>query len=169
MALTGRDAARGEEVVAEIKKAGGKAIFIRADVSSAEECRRTVAETLKAFGRLDIFNNAGVFYAHTILECSEEEWDSTIDIGLKGILPDGEIFLADHDRPGWGCHHQQCLRVGVGWRRCGSSLLCSQRRRGQHDQGVGDRSRPARYSGQSASVRAMSTRRCCLTTRNAAA
>lgn len=83
--LTGRDGTRGEEVVAEIKKAGGKAIFIRADVSSSEECRRTVAETLKTFGRLDIlFNNAGVFYAHTILECSEEEWDSTIDVGLKG-------------------------------------------------------------------------------------
>ena len=85
VALTGRDAKRGREVAEEIKKAGGEAIFIRADVSSAEECRRTVDQTLKTFGRLDIlFNNAGVFFAHTILDCTEEEWDATLDIGLKG-------------------------------------------------------------------------------------
>ena len=85
VALTGRDAARGQQVAAEIGKADGEAIFIRADVSSAEECRQTVNKTLETYGSLDIlFNNAGVFYAHTILECTEEEWDATIDIGLKG-------------------------------------------------------------------------------------
>ena len=85
VALTGRDAARGQQVAAEIGKADGEAIFIRADVSSAEQCRQTVDKTLETYGRLDIlFNNAGVFYAHTILDCTEEEWDATIDIGLKG-------------------------------------------------------------------------------------
>jgi len=85
VALTGRDAARGQQVAAEIGKADGEAIFIRADVSSAKECRQTVNKTLETYGSLDIlFNNAGVFYAHTILECTEEEWDATIDIGLKG-------------------------------------------------------------------------------------
>jgi NAD(P)-dependent dehydrogenase (short-subunit alcohol dehydrogenase family) len=85
VALTGRNAARGQQVAAEIGKADGEAIFIRADVSSAEQCRQTVDKTLETYGRLDIlFNNAGVFYAHTILDCTEEEWDATIDIGLKG-------------------------------------------------------------------------------------
>ena len=44
-------------------------------------------ETLSAFGKLDIlFNNAGVFYPHTTLDCSEEEWDLQIDINLKGTF-----------------------------------------------------------------------------------
>jgi NAD(P)-dependent dehydrogenase (short-subunit alcohol dehydrogenase family) len=52
-----------------------------------DECRRAVEETLDTFGRLDVlFNNAGVFYPNTILECTEEEWDLTVDIGLKGTF-----------------------------------------------------------------------------------
>jgi NAD(P)-dependent dehydrogenase (short-subunit alcohol dehydrogenase family) len=85
VAITGRNEARGREVVAEIEQAGGTAIFIRSDVRFAEECRRAVEETLQAFGRLDIlFNNAGVLYANTVLDCTEEEWDLTLDTNLKG-------------------------------------------------------------------------------------
>jgi NAD(P)-dependent dehydrogenase (short-subunit alcohol dehydrogenase family) len=61
VAITGRDEGRGREVVEEIRKAGGQAIFIRSDVTSAADCRRAVEETAKAFGHPDIlFNNAGV-------------------------------------------------------------------------------------------------------------
>ena len=85
VAVVGRDEARGQEVVAEIEGTGGTAIFARCDVRSAEECRRAVDRTIQVFGSLDIlFNNAGVFYPHTILECTEEEWDLTVDISLKG-------------------------------------------------------------------------------------
>jgi len=56
-------------------------------VRKAEECHRSVEETIKAFGRVDIlFNNAGVFYAHNALDCSEDEWDLQIDINLKGTF-----------------------------------------------------------------------------------
>jgi NAD(P)-dependent dehydrogenase (short-subunit alcohol dehydrogenase family) len=85
VAVVGRDEARGQQVVAEIEGAGGTAIFARCDVRFAEECRRAVDWTIQVFGSLDIlFNNAGVFYPHTILECTEEEWDLTVDISLKG-------------------------------------------------------------------------------------
>jgi len=85
IAITGRNEARGREVVAEIEQAGGTAIFIHSDVRLAEDCRRAVEETLRAFGRLDIlFNNAGVLYANTVLDCTEEEWDLTLDTNLKG-------------------------------------------------------------------------------------
>ena len=87
VAITGRDEGRGHEVTAQILQTGGNAIFIRTDVRKAGECRRAVDETLKAFGRLDIlFNNAGVFYPHTILDCSEDEWDLQLDINLKGTF-----------------------------------------------------------------------------------
>jgi len=85
VAITGRNEARGREVVAEIEQAGGTAIFFRSDVRFAEDCRRAVEETLQAFGHLDIlFNNAGVLYANTVLDCTEEEWDLTLDTNLKG-------------------------------------------------------------------------------------
>lgn len=85
VALTGRDEGRGKQVVEEIRKASGTAIFIRSDVRLAEDCRRAVDETLRQFGRLDILlNNAGVFYPHTVVDCPEEEWDMTIDVNLKG-------------------------------------------------------------------------------------
>lgn len=87
VSLTGRSRSRGNEVVEEIKKAGGYALFIQADVRSAEDCRRSVRKTLEAFGRLDIlFNNAGVFFPNTAENCSEDEWDLTIDINLKGTF-----------------------------------------------------------------------------------
>jgi len=83
--ITGRDEARGRSVVAEIEEAGGSALFVRSDVRLAPECRRAVEECLRAFGRLDIlFNNAGVFYPNTVPDSSEQEWDLTIDICLKG-------------------------------------------------------------------------------------
>jgi len=85
VAITGRNEARGREVLEEIEQAGGTAIFFRSDVRFAEDCRRAVEETLQAFGRLDIlFNNAGVLYANTVLDCTEEEWDLTLDTNLKG-------------------------------------------------------------------------------------
>jgi NAD(P)-dependent dehydrogenase (short-subunit alcohol dehydrogenase family) len=85
VAIVGRHPARGREIVAEIEQAGGTALFLPCDVRYAGECRRAVEETLRAFGRLDVlFNNAGVFYPHTVIACTEEEWDLTLDIGLKG-------------------------------------------------------------------------------------
>jgi NAD(P)-dependent dehydrogenase (short-subunit alcohol dehydrogenase family) len=85
VALTGRDEDRGKRVVEEIRKASGTAIFIRSDIRIAEDCRQAVDKTLREFGRVDIlFNNAGVFYPHTVVDCPEEEWDLTIDINLKG-------------------------------------------------------------------------------------
>jgi len=87
VAITGRDEARGQEVVADNERSGGTAIFVRSDVRLADDCRRAVDETLHTFGRLDIlFNNAGVFYPHNALDCTEEEWDLTIDTCLKGTF-----------------------------------------------------------------------------------
>ena len=87
VAITGRSHERGAAVVQQIKQQGGDALFIRADVSLASDCRRAAEETVRAFGRLDIlFNNAGVFYPQTALECSEREWDEQIDVNLKGTF-----------------------------------------------------------------------------------
>jgi len=87
VAVAGRNVTRGHAITAQILERGGKAIFLRTDVRRAAECERAVRETVASFGRVDIlFNNAGIFYPHDTLECSEEEWDEQIDINLKGTF-----------------------------------------------------------------------------------
>jgi NAD(P)-dependent dehydrogenase (short-subunit alcohol dehydrogenase family) len=113
VAISGRNEKRGHAVTEAILKSGGQAIFVRTDVRRSGECERAVRETTQTFGHLDIlFNNAGVFYPHDTLECSEEEWDEQIDINLKGAflmskaaLP-GMVAQAHgviiHNSSGWG-------------------------------------------------------------------
>jgi 3-oxoacyl-[acyl-carrier protein] reductase len=78
-------AREAEAVVDSIKNAGGDALSIRADVSSARDVKELVHATVERFGRVDILvNNAGVMFTKSVLETTEDEWDRTIDINLKG-------------------------------------------------------------------------------------
>jgi NAD(P)-dependent dehydrogenase (short-subunit alcohol dehydrogenase family) len=78
---------RGHELVRLIESRGGRAIFVEADVSRATAVDKLVADTVSAFGRLDCaFNNAGIEGQLAPTEsCSEENFDRTIAINLKGI------------------------------------------------------------------------------------
>jgi NAD(P)-dependent dehydrogenase (short-subunit alcohol dehydrogenase family) len=103
VALTGRNQERGQQVRDTILRNGGKAIFIKADVRQAEDCRHAVDETLSTFGQLDIlFNNAGVFYPHTVIDCSEKEWDEQLDVNLKGTFLMSKFALPEMIRRGCG-------------------------------------------------------------------
>ena len=85
IAITGRRIELGERIVSEIRSLGAEAIFIAADVTRPEDCRRTIQETLAAYGHIDIlFNNAGLVTQGTLEETSEEEWISTFDVNVKG-------------------------------------------------------------------------------------
>lgn len=112
VAITGRNRERGAAVVERIKEVGSEGMFLQADVSVAGDCRRVVEETVGAFGRLDIlFNNAGVFYPHTALECSEKEWDEQIDINLKGTFLMSKFALPVMIAQGRGV----IINNGSGW------------------------------------------------------
>lgn len=72
-------------VVAGIEAAGGSAIAVQADVSRSADVRGLVEQALARFGRVDILvNNAGVMIAKGVLETTEDDWDLTIDVNLKG-------------------------------------------------------------------------------------
>lgn len=75
------------ETVDLIKELGSEAIFIKCDVSNAAEVKEMVEKTIAAFGRLDYaFNNAGIEgISAPTQDCTEENWDKTIGINLKGI------------------------------------------------------------------------------------
>jgi len=79
--------ASGEGTVNVITASGGEALFVHTDVSLAADAENMVRATMNAFGRLDILvNNAGIELYRTITEMTEEEWDSLIDINLKGVF-----------------------------------------------------------------------------------
>src|SRR5271154_1654326 len=85
--VAGRREAEGKETAELIRAAGGDGLFVRADVSIASEVETLLKKTVEKFGRLDVaFNNAGIegVWAPIIRE-SEEDWDRTIDINLKGV------------------------------------------------------------------------------------
>ncbi|HEX6655970.1 MAG TPA: 3-oxoacyl-ACP reductase family protein [Candidatus Limnocylindria bacterium] len=78
-------AAEAADVVDAIRADGGEAIAVGADVSQRAEVDRLVAESMDAFGRIDILsNNAGIMVAKGVLETTEDDWDRTIDVNLKG-------------------------------------------------------------------------------------
>jgi 2-deoxy-D-gluconate 3-dehydrogenase len=73
--------------VNQIRSKGGKAEAIKADASSVADAKRTVQETVRAFGRLDIIvNNAGIYPFAPALQMTEELWDKVLDINLKGLF-----------------------------------------------------------------------------------
>jgi glucose 1-dehydrogenase len=76
-----------ERVVDEIRGLGRRALAIPADLSRVAEARRCVAAALEVLGRLDVLlANAGVTDPRPFLEMTEEEYDATLDLNLKGAF-----------------------------------------------------------------------------------
>ncbi|NKR92857.1 SDR family NAD(P)-dependent oxidoreductase [Rhodococcus hoagii] len=74
-----------EQVVAEIKAAGGEAVTNGDDVASWEGAQNLIQTALDNFGRLDVLvNNAGFLRDRMLVGMSEEEWDAVIRVHLKG-------------------------------------------------------------------------------------
>jgi NAD(P)-dependent dehydrogenase (short-subunit alcohol dehydrogenase family) len=76
-----------DEVVTEIRAAGGGAVASHESVATMEGGRRIVQAALDAFGRVDIVvNNAGILRDRMIFNMTEEEWDGVVDTHLKGTF-----------------------------------------------------------------------------------
>lgn len=87
VAIVDIDEVTGNETVKEITNNGGKAIFIRADVSRSGDVESIPQRTSEVFGGIDILvNNAGIQRYGTVVTTSEEEWDEVISINLKSIF-----------------------------------------------------------------------------------
>ena len=85
--VAGRREIEGKETVELVRATGGDGLFVQADVSKASDVETLVKKTVEKFGRLDVaFNNAGIEGVWVpIISQSEEDWDRTIDINLKGV------------------------------------------------------------------------------------
>ena len=76
-----------QKVVEEIEKSGGQALAVKCDVTKKTEIDEMVKKAIEQWGKVDILvNNAGICQFKPFLEITEEEWDRTIDINLKGYF-----------------------------------------------------------------------------------
>jgi len=76
-----------QSVVDEIKKNGGEGLAVKCDVTKKEEAENMVRAAVDKWGKIDILiNNAGICEFKPFLELTEEEWDRTLDINLKGYF-----------------------------------------------------------------------------------
>jgi pteridine reductase len=81
-----------DELVDEIRSAGGEAVAIGADLADADAVRRLAAEAVDAFGGIDVLiNNASVFPSERLEETDEALWDHTIAVNLRA-----PFFLVRH-------------------------------------------------------------------------
>ena len=104
VAVVSRNAKRAEGTLSAVPSADKKVIYVNADICSEEKCKHVVAETVAAFGKVDIlFNGAGVIYVDkNVIDTTEEIWDETMDVNLKG-----SFLMSKHVVP-------EMLKVGSG-------------------------------------------------------
>jgi NAD(P)-dependent dehydrogenase (short-subunit alcohol dehydrogenase family) len=92
-----------QEVVNEVKAAGGEGLAIACDVAKSEDAERAVAETVQEFGGLHVLvNNAGALQASTVEGVSEEEWDRLMSVNLKGPYLMSRAALPEFRKAGGG-------------------------------------------------------------------
>ncbi|MGC5022771.1 SDR family NAD(P)-dependent oxidoreductase [Micromonospora sp. DT47] len=103
VAFTGRREDAGREVAEEITKAGGEALFIKADATDFHGAVGVVQQIVDRFGRLDVaFNNAGTAAVGALTELDEKAWDHLVDGNLKGAFFYLQAEAAQMKRQGGG-------------------------------------------------------------------
>ncbi len=81
------DEKRGKQIVDEIEKSGGKALFVRTDVSKKPDVEKMVKTTINQFGSIDILvNNAGILFTAPFEDTTEEMWDKLFAVNVKGLF-----------------------------------------------------------------------------------
>ncbi len=95
---SGTDAGPAQQVVDEITAAGGEAVANTADISTWDGGREIVEQAVETFGGLDVvINNAGILRDRMLFSMTEEEWDSVIQVHLKGTFATSR-FAAEYWR-----------------------------------------------------------------------
>ena len=97
------DAAAGASTVALIRKAGGEATFVQADVSKAADAEKMVKTAVDTYGRLDILvNNAGIYTKGDVVNTAESDWDRIMNVNLKGVFLCSKYALSAMKKTGGG-------------------------------------------------------------------
>ncbi len=91
------------DVVNEIQRLGRKGLALKCDVSSSHDVDDMVGKTMAEFGRVDILvNNAGIISYKPFLELSDEDWDKTLNVNLKGQFLCARAAAREMVKNKWG-------------------------------------------------------------------
>jgi NAD(P)-dependent dehydrogenase (short-subunit alcohol dehydrogenase family) len=106
------DQANGAATTKKIKTQREKSIFLKCDVRRASDCRSAVETLIVEKGKIDILCNcAGIAIRKDVVELTEDEWDHTLDITLKGIYLLSHEVVPHMIRAGGG----RIVNIGSGW------------------------------------------------------
>ena len=103
LVLAARRKEKLESVTNEINDSGGQAIFFETDVTSKAQVQNLVDKALENFGQIDVLvNNAGLMAIAPLSEVKTDEWDTMIDINIKGLLYGIAAALPVFQKQGFG-------------------------------------------------------------------
>jgi len=112
VAVVDLDVEGGRRVVSDVQREGGRAIFVRADVTQSGDCQNAVQRTVSALGGLEIlFNNAGIIRRATVTELSAEEWDRVMAVNVKSVFLMSRYAVPVMARAGGGV----IINAASGW------------------------------------------------------
>lgn len=85
---------KGQETVKLIEEAGGKAMFVHADVTDSASVKSMVDQIIARFGRVDVlFNNAGISGVGALHDVEPEDWDRIMSVNVRGVfLPSKHVI-----------------------------------------------------------------------------
>ena len=88
MVVAGHNHEHIEDTAQLIEQAGGRALAVTCDVTSADDVKAALERTVETFGRLDFaFNNAGVEQpVKPLVDITENDWDRLMDVNLRGVF-----------------------------------------------------------------------------------
>jgi NAD(P)-dependent dehydrogenase (short-subunit alcohol dehydrogenase family) len=125
VAGTSTTEAKGRDTVRMIESSGGKTLFRPGDVSDSKQMKALIDETVKRFGGLDIVvNSAGVRTNGSITEITEEQWDRTIDVNLKGVFVVSRLAIPEMIKRGGGVILNIGARSGIAG-QAGRAAYCA--------------------------------------------
>lgn len=127
--LTGRRVEAGEKVISSIRKEGGEAIFVRADIAQAPDVEASVQACVKTYGGLDCaFNNAGIDGTMMVplADYEKEMWDQVITTNLTGTFLSMKYEIPEMLKRGGGSIVNMSAMAGLrSGRRTGAAYNAS--------------------------------------------
>src|SRR5688572_4657915 len=103
IAVADFDEKGGQRVAGDLTGAGTKALFVKVDVTKADQVKAAVDATVKALGRLDILvNNAGIGFVGSLTETPEADYDRLMAVNAKGVYLCSKFAVEQMLRQGGG-------------------------------------------------------------------
>jgi NAD(P)-dependent dehydrogenase (short-subunit alcohol dehydrogenase family) len=114
--IVGRREAEGAKALEKIRDLGGQGVFVKADVSKADQVMAMVGSAIEAYKQIDIlFNNAGILpeaSKRPMAEITEDVWDQIMAVNLKGVFLTSKYVIPEMMRNGGGSIINTSSNVG---------------------------------------------------------